>query len=544
MHDWQNRLSKLKSILAMERNRVIESIRRRGTFRGEFLACKSNIGVIRTRKVLPLGTLLGVAEGDDISELGYVIASGRYTLLKLISKPDEKELNLVELESLISYDLQIQAIEMAIENSSLPEVTSKSVDGKVEGLDEWQSSAVLTSLELEDNEVLLVVGPPGTGKTTFISKAAKLASSSGSRVLITSHTNRAVDNVIERQEKAVRVGNPSKLSPAVLKFSLERMASKAVEDEENASDAEELAELTARKARKIEREMLRIVNDAVIVGATLIKCALFPMADQDFDIVFIDEASQALISAALLGMERGRKYVLVGDPYQLPPVLSTDASAYSAFNFFHDWARRAIWLRNHYRSNSEIIGFVAKHVYGHRIRPHESCKNVKLEIIPEGKFAEIIDPGRPIVFVSACGREEGKGSKLNEVEARVVVEICRELVSNGVNVEDIGIITPYVRQRKLISEMINRIGLNTVEVNTVDAFQGREKDVIIFSTTAVKDLRFASDFRRFNVALTRARKKFIVIGNEKAFRVSSNRATLLYSLYMHARSRGSYFKLM
>ena len=526
------KLNRLKSILIMERDRLIERVKKRGTFKGELLAYKGNFGVIRTEKKLFPGSLLGCVNGS-INEFGYVIDSGKYTVVKLLTMPESDILELVELENIISYNLQIDAIERC---DSFPKVSSRFVKGCVDKLDEWQSSAVLSSLELNEGELLLIVGPPGTGKTTFISRAAKLASSMGDRILITSHTNRAVDNVIERQEDAVRVGNPLKISPSVKKSSLELLASKAVNIDDEASDAEELAEITAKKARLVEKEMLNILNKAKIVGATLIKCGLFPMADQNFDMVFIDEASQALISAALLGIERGKKYVLVGDPFQLPPVLSKNASQYSAFNFFY--SGNAIWLRNHYRSNSEIIGFISKYVYKGRILASERCKDIKLEITPQGEFASILHPDKPLVFVSVCGEEEGKGSKCNRAEAMIVARICKELERCGVKKEDIGIITPYIRQVKLISEVTDGI-----EVNTVDAFQGREKDVILFSTTSTSDLSFASNTRRLNVAITRARKKFIAIGNENAFRLPANRTTLLYRLYIHTRSKGCFFRV-
>jgi len=528
---WNEKLNRLKSILLMEKERIIENVMKRGTFKGELLACKRNVGVIKAEKRVPPGTLLGCLS-ESISELGYVISSGKYIVVKLLKKPRDRSMDLIELENLIPYDLQIEAIERC---DGLPDVTSRFVKGEVKGLDEWQSSAALSSLELQDGELLLVIGPPGTGKTTFISKAVELSASSGDRVLITSHTNRAVDNVIERQTNAIRVGNPSKISPQAQKFSLELIASKKVDIKE-VSDAEELAEITAERTKLVEREMLNMLNMATIVGATLIKCALFPMLEQSFDIVFIDEASQALVSAVLLGLEKGRRFVLVGDPFQLPPILSKDASNYSAFNFFY--SGKAIWLRKHYRSNSEIIGFASKHIYRGRIEPHESCKNIKLKITPEGELADVLHPDRPLVFVSVLGREGGRGSKYNVEEARIATKLCNEIIGCGVRKDRIGIITPYVRQAKLISSMVDG-----VEVNTVDAFQGREKDVIIFSVTSTTDLSFASNPRRFNVAITRARKKFIAIGNEEAFKVPANRGTLLYRLYIHTRSKDCFFRV-
>jgi|Deesub1362A_J573_1020465.scaffolds.fasta_scaffold00401_38 superfamily I DNA and/or RNA helicase len=531
----QEILLKLRDTLENERRQLKKESESKGTFDGELIASRGNIGVIKTRKI-PEGALLGYLDNDSAHELGYVIRSGKFHVVKLIQNPEPGELKLMEMENLISYDLQINIIDYFLD-SELPKICTTFVQGEISGLDEYQSKAAMTSLNLEDGGLLLIIGPPGTGKTSFISKAAKIASDEGMRVLISSHTNRAVDNAIEKlnPEYAVRVGNPFKISRNVQKHSLE----KRIRDKftvENESDADELIEFISKKSRLIEREMIKTLNSASIVGSTLIKSAIYPMNEQSFDLVFIDESSQALISAALLAIQKGRKYVLVGDPYQLSPVLRCrmDSSKFSAFSFFYSIKPCVLWLRNHYRSNAKIIGFSEKYIYKKQIKAHESCKNIKLNISSDNP---ILNPDLPIVFLCVDGTEEGKGSKLNRKEAEMTVKLCDELITHGVNKRDIGIVTPYVKQKELIKE------LTDVEVNTVDGFQGREKDVIIYSLTAVSDLRFASNPRRLNVAVTRARKKLIVIGNEKSFVVPGNRTKLVYYLYNYAKEENAVIRM-
>ncbi len=523
-------------------------MQKKDPFECDVIAVKKGYAVLKTIKRLEEGTFLGYIEGDDVKELGYVVESAKYLVVKLLEPFDTKErIKLVEMENLLSYDVQLAILEMFMEHGELPRVIDASdaedfeegATKAIEDLDEFQTCAARAALSLGDNELMLVVGPPGTGKTRFISRTARLAAET-KRVLITSHTNRAVDNAIAGlpDSIAVRVGNPRKLSSEVMKHSVELKAEEKLE-EINATTPEELAEVAALRARQKEREIMEILNSARIVGSTLIKCATNPMLDQTFDTVFIDESSQALISAAMIAMDMGKRFVIVGDPYQLPPVLRQfrgDSSKFSAFTFFYHLNPSAFWLRRHYRSNSEIIDFAARFVYGGRIEAADVCRNVKLNVSVDVGEDPILDPEKPLVFVSVNGKEDGKGSKSNRAEAVVAADICQRLIEAAVSEKDIGIITPYVRQKEVLIDML------PVEVNTVDAFQGREKDIIIFSTTATSDLSFACERRRFNVALTRARKKFIALCNEKSFLIPKNRRTLLYYLFRYSKERGSFIQ--
>lgn len=178
------------------------------------------------------------------------------------------------------------------------------------------------------------------------------------------------------------------------------------------------------------------------------------------------------------------------------------------------YMNRVLWLRWHYRSNSEIIGFSQKYIYGGNITPVDRCKQIKLEVgeKPPNNM-EFLDPDKPVVFLGVNGSDAVEhGSRYNWLEVEAVRRIVSDLKKLGVRSVQIGVITPFRSQRRRIKEALRDDG---VEVNTVDAFQGREKDVIIFSVTSTSNLSFVEDPNRLNVAFTRARKKLIVLGNPK-----------------------------
>ncbi|MEM4318136.1 MAG: ATP-binding protein [Candidatus Nitrosocaldus sp.] len=139
---------------------------------------------------------------------------------------------------------------------------------------------------------------------------------------------------------------------------------------------------------------------------------------------------------------------------------------------------------------------------------------------------EFLNPNLPVVFIHIDGREdvENGGSRSNYAEVNAIVKIVYALIEHGVNSSEIGVITPYRAQRNKIREALS--SKEEIEVNTVDSFQGREKDVIIFSITSTEDLTFVEDENRLNVAFTRAKKKLIVIGNINSIKREEQRRSL------------------
>lgn len=239
-------------------------------------------------------------------------------------------------------------------------------------------------------------------------------------------------------------------------------------------------------------------------------------------------------------MVKGKKWVLIGDPHQLLPIFRSvkDEKMVESLSSFcyllKKYKNRVKWLRVHYRSNDKIIGFSAKYIYNGNIRPHEICRKKKLNIDLSG----FLSSNKPVVFLNVEGREEySEGSYINRVEADVAAEIVYMLKKNGVKESDIGVITPYRAQRTRIK---NKVGGN-VEVNTVDSFQGREKSVIIYSVTGTRErtVEFAGNRNRFNVAVTRAINKLIVLGNK--YSILEN--DILSKFIEYADDIGGYYDL-
>jgi RecA/RadA recombinase len=446
-----------------------------------------------------------------------------------------------------------------------------SLDGKYQ-LDDSQVEVLESILGLREGEVLSVVGPPGSGKTEVIAKAAHELASRGERVLITSHTNRAVDNAVVKLpvDYTLRLGRPERVLRDVLRYTIGEKARSTLgtrlsDLEERVTEIrlslgtlprygeslKETAQFEALRAELIEllKERSLIISEAReeqigrarIIGSTLLNIASPPYERALFDTVLIDESSQVPLLLALVGMFRAKKWVLIGDHKQLLPIFRTLRnrelmSRLSSFCYFKDrYSDYSRWLSWHYRCNEGIIEFVKRYVYDNRIRIHPSCKDIKL--VTNDSTPDYLSPMKPAVFIDVPGNEEAEGgSRLNRLETDLVHMILEGLEEQGIRAQDIGVISPYKAQVRVIRTRPRRRG---VEVNTVDSYQGREKDVIIFSATSTMDLSFVEDVNRLNVAFTRARRKLIVIGNERAI---NSHESLLKRYVGYAAENSAYFR--
>ncbi|MFD1633729.1 DUF5797 family protein [Haloplanus ruber] len=495
-----------------------------------------------------------------------------------------------------------------IDSSATKEPTSYESFDEFE-LDDSQKRVLRRMLGLKQGGLSLVVGPPGSGKTEVIAKAAHELATAGERVLVTSHTNIAVDNVIEKlatqdDHRVVRAGRPEKLS----KGSKELMLSKVIEDSDdekisevldmveklksgistlndkirnleknrsvienaaetnpvNSTNADEVAAEIAAKQEKLteSRRLIRELQEqaeaastrgADITGATIIRSQLGGLAQVDFDTVIIDEASQIPVPLGLLGMVNAKKWVVVGDHNQLQPVIKTvstnDGSpppGASIFSFLRNRYDIEQWLKHHYRSHEDIIGFAQEHIYENQIEIDDTCPG-GINLSPKTQFAskaEAVAAGPPVVFVDVTGEEAWRkrfSGSINTAEIEVVREIVGEFMKNGLAENELGVITPYRGQRSMIADEIPEYG--DVEVSTVDGFQGRERDVIICSAvnTEKGGLRFSGNPNRFNVASTRPKNRFIMLGNRSAIEENAPLGNTLRKFVRYAADRGGIF---
>ncbi|MCS7144442.1 MAG: DNA2/NAM7 family helicase [Archaeoglobaceae archaeon] len=525
----------LNELLDKIEKAVEKRVREKDVHKAEVLARKGDIAIILSSGAIPSGSAVAWLSGEIIP-FGWVIDLRRTKNGYLLAVKEFEVFDgdrIVEAENLLSIAMRKEVVSRTDEILDFSYWSGVKKVQAPEWLDRWQRECFSASCSLEEGEILLVIGPPGTGKTTFIAESAKKLSEK-ERVWITSNTNIAVDNVLEKLENALRVGHPSKLTEDVKRHSFEAKILSSI----TFNTYEELAKKIQSAYKEIASIQEDILNAGKIaVGSTILKGAMSLIRNYEFDTVFIDEASNTCISLALLALERAKKAVIVGDPYQLPPVYEINvpnAVKFSAFNYLYELFGKSLWLRRHYRCNADIIAFSAKEVYKN-LEIDQRCFEVKIPKV-KTSFPEIGDPEKPILFLDCNGEEKKIGaSKINELEAEIACEICDELVE-AIGEEEIGIITPYLKQKELIKSILGDFGINC-EVATVHSYQGREKEVIIYSITATKNLFFASDKRIFNVALTRARAKFIALGSSRAL---EGRNFLLSRFLEYVKQKGGY----
>ncbi len=285
------------------------------------------------------------------------------------------------------------------------------------------------------------------------------------------------------------------------------------------------------KARELEERIAEeIVSSAQVVLSTNSTAFLL---DVEFDLAVIDEASQATIPSVLIPISKAKRFVLAGDHKQLPPtVLSEEARELEETMFeklIELFPENSKMLEVQYRMNEKIMRFPNEEFYGGRLKADDGVKDSTLSDLGVGKpefgspWDEILDPEEPLTFVdtSNCpnrweSQRRGSHSRENRLEAVIIAGLVHRLLDMGVKPDWIGVITPYDDQVDLI-----RSKIKNVEVSTVDGYQGREKEVIILSfvrSNRKGDLGFLTDLRRFNTALTRAKRKLICVGDSKTLR--------------------------
>ncbi len=429
-------------------------------------------------------------------------------------------------------------------------------------LNEAQRRAV--SLALAARDVALIHGPPGTGKTRTLAEVVVQAVAAGDRVLVTAASNTAVDNLAERLQAGgqdvVRLGHPARVSQTLQGRTLDalledteawRLARRWV-SEANALRARARkrgARGTLRhaerralwaEARSLERDARRQLRGAQqgILDAAQVVCATAAGADASllggrrFELVVLDEATQAPDPVALVPLSRAERVVMAGDPRQLPPTVidPTAAADGLASTWFERLAERApdvcVLLDVQHRMHEALMAFPSAREYEGRLQAHPSVARRVLAELP-GVAEDPLRPG-PWTFVDTAGkgwderreREEpgtpGAASVSNPGQAGRTVAEVRRLLGRGLAPGDAAVITPYWAQVLLLRDALAPEVAAGLEVGTVDGFQGREKEAIVVDlvrSNGEQRLGFLTDTRRMNVALTRARRALIVVGD-------------------------------
>ena len=280
------------------------------------------------------------------------------------------------------------------------------------------------------------------------------------------------------------------------------------------------------EARRLESLAVeRVLDEARVVCATLTGLDSQLLGKRRFDVAVIDEACQSTEPACWVPLLRAGKLILAGDHCQLPPtVISPDAAERGLSvslmerlvgHFGTDCSR--LFSVQH-RMNSAIMGFSNAEFYGGRLAAHESVAGHRLCDLP-GVRAEPLTE-LPVQFIDTAGAsydeevEEDTGSRRNPEEAVLAARKVRALLGAGLSAAQIGVITPYRAQVRLLRELLS--DAPGVEIDSVDGFQGREKEAIVVSLVRSNpegEIGFLADTRRTNVALTRARRKLVVIGD-------------------------------
>ncbi|GEJ57570.1 AAA domain-containing protein [Anaeromyxobacter diazotrophicus] len=407
------------------------------------------------------------------------------------------------------------------------------------------------ALDLADraDDLALVHGPPGTGKTTVLVEVVRRAVARGERVLAAAPSNLAVDNLLERLAAAgvdgVRVGHPARVLPALLDHTLEarvasheaaRIAAELVREAlqlrrdarkrkqrrgpgrfSEARVAERDARALLAEARALEaRAEAEVLERAPVVLATLTSLDGPALAGRRFALAAVDEATQAVEPAAYLALLRADRAVLAGDHLQLPPtVLSAAAQAgglgvslFERLVALHGDAVKVTLLEQH-RMHEAIMRFPSDALYGGALRAHPAAAARGLDAAP----LEVVDTaGRGFEESTP----EGSDSKQNEGEAELAAAEVERVLALGVAPADVAVISPYDAQVQRLRQLLAARVDEGLEVDTVDGFQGREKEAVVVSlvrSNEAGEVGFLADVRRMNVALTRARRKLVVVGD-------------------------------
>ncbi len=418
-----------------------------------------------------------------------------------------------------------------------------------EGLNHSQRVAVQRAVSASD--AILIHGPPGTGKTRTLVEVVRQGLLLSRRILVTAASNVAVDNLARRLAevgvKVLRLGAAGKVAPDLEQCTLQYKVADLPETLEAQANFDAAHRIADGKGRRVadprkrigelrrEAHALRNAARAKVMRRSRVVCATaggvdaVPLGDEKFDMVVLDEATQAPDPVALAALERGAVLVLAGDHRQLPPTVVSqdpDVNVGLSSTLFERCAQRwppkaTALLSTQYRMSIELMQYPSEAHYGGRLEAARVCQDNRLaDLLPEATLSP--RDGQPFILVDTSPLGHGEEfddigrSYYNLSHLELVIQEIDRLIDAGVKASDIAAICPYSAQvwrlQKQLSELISR----GMEIGTVDGFQGREKEVVVVDlvrSNAKGELGFLRDVRRTNVAITRAKRQLIVIAH-------------------------------
>ncbi|KKK14255.1 hypothetical protein AOCH_001424, partial [Aspergillus ochraceoroseus] len=409
------------------------------------------------------------------------------------------------------------------------------------GLNVGQKQAIDKVMSARD--YALVLGMPGTGKTTTIAHIIRALVAQGKSVLLTSYTHTAVDNILlkirDDNFRILRIGATAKVHPDIHHF----------------------AELAAVPKKTIE-ELKATYEDSQVVATTCLGVGHNIFSQRVFDYCIVDEASQITLPVCLGPIRMAKTFILVGDHYQLPPLVQNkeaqagglDVSLFKLLSDSHPAS--VVNLEHQYRMCEDIMLLSNTLIYSGRLKcgtPEVAARSLEIPNMnglkhhhpdslsqsPKGReicfgtsqgrcwLRDLIDPSAKTYLVNTDtlatpSRDIANGSRIvNPIEATLCAQLVEAFISCGIPVRNIGVITFYRSQLSLLKQNL-RHHLPGLEMHTADKFQGRDKEIIILSCVRSNSDNYVgdllSDWRRVNVAFTRARTKLLVIGSKTTLR--------------------------
>ncbi|MBQ2168970.1 MAG: AAA family ATPase, partial [Prevotella sp.] len=404
---------------------------------------------------------------------------------------------------------------------------------------------------LRSKDVMVVHGPPGTGKTTTLVEAIYETLHRESQVLVCAQSNMAVDwiseKLVDRGVNVLRIGNPTRVNDKMLSFTYERRFEshpdypqlwairKAIRDlrgmKKRGSESYH-QKMERLKSRAMELEIrinAELFGEARVIASTLVGSANRLLEGQKFATLFIDEAAQALEAACWIPIRRCSRVIFAGDHCQLPPTIKSLPALKGGLGktlmerIVENKPEVVTLLNVQYRMNEEIMRFSSDWFY-----------DGKVESAPQIKYRGILDFDTPMVWVdtSELGeREQFVGEsfgRINKAEAELTLKTLQDYftkIGKSRILEeqiDVGVISPYRAQVQYLRSLVKKRDFfkpyrRLITINTVDGFQGQERDVILISLVRSNDegqIGFLRDLRRMNVAITRARMKLIILGDK------------------------------